>query len=301
MHYRDYLKKELEKRQKKNKRYSLRAYARDLGVSVTALSQLLSGKRDLSGENLSSALRALRVSKKQTEVFLSQISRHESNEEDPQESDLLEPLKKLPEEYLERVLKGENIQIDHSENNAWKYTFVFPLDSDKITSPEAAAAVYWDVKGLPGYLSGLKMRAMKLLTGANTAVRRFFNTVTLTDDQGTSMDFSFAREYTLTKRGTEELPVYQITFRSADLARQVFPGVYYYHGTAFFSYIPQASEPKLALSIAWILVADLHVIQSTRLKKMVHAACVNGFSSQVRKVKQGATLTQLKALRTALN
>jgi len=45
------LKKELAIRQARNPLYSLRSFARDLGISATALSQVLSGKRDFSKNN----------------------------------------------------------------------------------------------------------------------------------------------------------------------------------------------------------------------------------------------------------
>ncbi|KYG61312.1 TIGR02147 family protein [Bdellovibrio bacteriovorus] len=47
-HYRDYILKELERRQRKNPSYSLRAYARDLEVPCSRLSEILNGKVGLS-------------------------------------------------------------------------------------------------------------------------------------------------------------------------------------------------------------------------------------------------------------
>lgn len=49
--YRRSLAEELRVRQVRNPRYSLRSFARDLGVSVTALSDVLSGKRHFSKRN----------------------------------------------------------------------------------------------------------------------------------------------------------------------------------------------------------------------------------------------------------
>ena len=46
--YQDILKAELEKRQRANARYSLRAFARDLGVSPSNLSEILQRKAGLS-------------------------------------------------------------------------------------------------------------------------------------------------------------------------------------------------------------------------------------------------------------
>lgn len=50
--YRAILLDEFATRKKKNPAYSLRAYARDLNISVTALSDVLAQKRDLSKKNL---------------------------------------------------------------------------------------------------------------------------------------------------------------------------------------------------------------------------------------------------------
>jgi uncharacterized protein (TIGR02147 family) len=50
--YRVSLATELRQRQARNPRYSLRSFARDLGVSVTALSDVLSGKRHFSKRNV---------------------------------------------------------------------------------------------------------------------------------------------------------------------------------------------------------------------------------------------------------
>ncbi len=48
--YRDFLKQELEGRQQASAKYSMRAWARDAGVSVAFISQLLSYKKNLSVE-----------------------------------------------------------------------------------------------------------------------------------------------------------------------------------------------------------------------------------------------------------
>jgi uncharacterized protein (TIGR02147 family) len=49
--YQRFLLQELTSRKSRNQSYSIRAFARDLNVSVTALSEVLSGKRDLSRKN----------------------------------------------------------------------------------------------------------------------------------------------------------------------------------------------------------------------------------------------------------
>lgn len=52
MHYRSLLLERYKARREKNSAYSMRAFARDLGVSKTSLSDILAGKRDFSRRNL---------------------------------------------------------------------------------------------------------------------------------------------------------------------------------------------------------------------------------------------------------
>jgi uncharacterized protein (TIGR02147 family) len=59
MSIRLFLANEFQKRQRRNVRYSLRAFARDLDVSVTALSQALSGIRTLSLRHTKKVLKKL--------------------------------------------------------------------------------------------------------------------------------------------------------------------------------------------------------------------------------------------------
>ena len=62
---RDILKKELERRQKNNSAYSLRAFAKYLDVSPAALSQIMSGKRGVSVKRLNFLMDKLGLSPKQ--------------------------------------------------------------------------------------------------------------------------------------------------------------------------------------------------------------------------------------------
>ena len=49
-----FLEKEYSKKLSLNSAYSQKAFARDLGVSATALNEFLAGKRDLSSKNIGS-------------------------------------------------------------------------------------------------------------------------------------------------------------------------------------------------------------------------------------------------------
>lgn len=61
---------ELEKRKARNKLYSLRAFARDLGVRSSRLSEIFNGKAGLSPDKASKYAKNLNLSKEDTDLFL---------------------------------------------------------------------------------------------------------------------------------------------------------------------------------------------------------------------------------------
>jgi uncharacterized protein (TIGR02147 family) len=72
--YRNELKMILSERQRRNKRYSLRALAQDMGISVTALHGALSGERHLSKRNLQKVATKLEWSLGKTAEALTSLS-----------------------------------------------------------------------------------------------------------------------------------------------------------------------------------------------------------------------------------
>lgn len=78
---RQILQSELGRRQNTNPRYSLRAYARDLGVGVSCLSEVLSGKRNLSPKNIIKVLNLLKLSKEQKDQIVAQVLQNSRLEE----------------------------------------------------------------------------------------------------------------------------------------------------------------------------------------------------------------------------
>ena len=70
MFARDYLQKELEARKKRNQLYSLRAFARDLDISPSNLSEFLSAKRDFSQKNSLKVAQQLDLSQQDFERFM---------------------------------------------------------------------------------------------------------------------------------------------------------------------------------------------------------------------------------------
>ncbi len=71
--YRSLLLDEFTARKKKNPLYSLRAFARDLAVSTTCLSDVLSGKRELSRKNALRVAEKLALSPAETNYLLNEL------------------------------------------------------------------------------------------------------------------------------------------------------------------------------------------------------------------------------------
>lgn len=69
-HYRDYILKELERRQRKNPSYSLRAFARDLEVPCSRLSEILNDKVGLSETRAVALATKLNLSPSEQEFFV---------------------------------------------------------------------------------------------------------------------------------------------------------------------------------------------------------------------------------------
>ncbi len=67
--YLQLLKSELSARQFRNSSYSMRAFARDIGVSATALSDVLNGKRNFSKSNIDKISNALQLTQLQKQYY----------------------------------------------------------------------------------------------------------------------------------------------------------------------------------------------------------------------------------------
>lgn len=70
------LRKEFEKKLKNNAKYSLRAFARDLGVSVSIVSGVFNGKQGLSRANAYKIAKALEFNQEKLENFCSLVEIH---------------------------------------------------------------------------------------------------------------------------------------------------------------------------------------------------------------------------------
>lgn len=72
--YQIYLQRELEARQMNNPLYSLRAFSRDLGLSVTSLSLIFKNRQGLSHKKALNIVSKLQVSDSEKQVFLLSVS-----------------------------------------------------------------------------------------------------------------------------------------------------------------------------------------------------------------------------------
>ena len=76
--YRKYLVREFEVRSQRNPRYSLRAFARDLEVQPSRLSEAMRGQRGLSRDSASRIARNLQLSPSETEYFVAMVEAQHS-------------------------------------------------------------------------------------------------------------------------------------------------------------------------------------------------------------------------------
>jgi len=68
--FRDVLRRELQNRQQKNPAYSMRAFARDLDLSASGLSEVLSGKHSLSLRRAITVSKKLGLSEEHADAFI---------------------------------------------------------------------------------------------------------------------------------------------------------------------------------------------------------------------------------------
>lgn len=80
--YRDILKLELSERCKGNPKYSLRSFARDLGISPSRLSRILNEKEGLSESYALKVAHKLGFNKTETERFVTLVNSHDSRSRD---------------------------------------------------------------------------------------------------------------------------------------------------------------------------------------------------------------------------
>ncbi len=117
------LKKELHARIDANNRYSLRAFARDAGLSVSQISQILNGKRGLSSKSASMIGKNLGLSQLDRDILICSAEASHSRSVKAKEKSV-ESLKKLTKKYRQiyQSKKSEVAITDH-----WHYYALLEL------------------------------------------------------------------------------------------------------------------------------------------------------------------------------
>ncbi|MDD0853988.1 TIGR02147 family protein [Halobacteriovorax sp. GB3] len=107
--FKEYLQAELDNRKKKNSLFSLRAFARNLGISPAQLSQIISGKRPLTITTAKKIVRALKLSPIESETFLQAVDPDFVSKKKTRLSD--EKRKKLKEDEFRLICDWEHFAI----------------------------------------------------------------------------------------------------------------------------------------------------------------------------------------------
>jgi len=97
--YREYLNHELQKRQHRNSRYSLRSFARDLNMTASCLSEVMNGKKGISQKRASSVAALLNLRRKEFSLFILSAKAAHSRKKADRYSALTE-IKKLSAENV---------------------------------------------------------------------------------------------------------------------------------------------------------------------------------------------------------
>ncbi|MGE0614229.1 MAG: TIGR02147 family protein [Bacteriovoracia bacterium] len=104
--YRYILKSELENRCRKNPRYSLRSFARDLGLSSARLSEILNRKAGLSGEKARVVAKSLGLNAEETDFFYNLVEAAHARSRIKRELAQARLLKYQKNPY-------QNLEVDH--------------------------------------------------------------------------------------------------------------------------------------------------------------------------------------------
>jgi hypothetical protein len=125
--YRIKIEREFNRRKAKNKNYSLRAYARDLRLTISVLSPLLSRSRHLGRKNLLEVAKALRWSSKEFQDACREISYDRgANRKTPKQSPPRKRIRRIPSSVFEQISDWYYFAIlslaslkDHSADANW--------------------------------------------------------------------------------------------------------------------------------------------------------------------------------------
>ena len=114
------LNEELISRKARNSSYSMRAFARDLGIGSTSLSDVLADKRKLSSKNIDKVVEKLALSPKEKDILLQEIyGKSRKNEKDKEHLELQEDSFRLIADWYYLAILNLAKLPDHQADPNW--------------------------------------------------------------------------------------------------------------------------------------------------------------------------------------
>jgi len=114
------LNQELASRKARNSSYSMRAFARDLGIGSTSLSDVLAEKRKLSAKNIDKIAERLTLSPMEKDMLLQEINgRTRKNEKEKQHLELQEDAFRLISDWYYLAILNLAKLPDHQADSLW--------------------------------------------------------------------------------------------------------------------------------------------------------------------------------------
>lgn len=104
------MKEEFSRKQRSNEHYSLRAYARDLGVHPSTLSQVMKGHRSLPLKDSGKVVKGLKLGPKDQTLFMESLLRRKTSIDDIQISPLDDRFM-LDESYYKALAEWEHFAV----------------------------------------------------------------------------------------------------------------------------------------------------------------------------------------------
>ena len=133
--FRNYLQNELAKRAKKNARFSIRAFARHLGIEPSSLAQVLSGKRNLTDQMCLRLAEPLKLSSTKLRLLMKRDGIGKS-------SDSFSQFRRLEEDEFRVISEWHYYAIlELTRTDAFKGNINWIAASLEITAAEVRAAV----------------------------------------------------------------------------------------------------------------------------------------------------------------
>jgi uncharacterized protein (TIGR02147 family) len=133
LNYRSILILELERRKKVNPSYSLRAYARDLGIAAPQLSSVIKGTKGISPESAKNLAKKLDLSEEEAEVFQHSALALHSREKSKREKS---------QDVLNKLIEGKKFQTlkepSFSLINEWFYLSLLQMFELKDFKPNSS-------------------------------------------------------------------------------------------------------------------------------------------------------------------